>query len=326
MRRIFIAIVLISLLAPSIANAWNETGHATVALIAYRQLSDHQKQQIAAILKQHPHYKQFLSTDLPPGVSEDEWAFLKAAVWPDWIRPSRPGDRQFKDATITHFNQALWHYITIPWVPRTDAEKIDATTLPSREEPNILTALDLNLAKLKSDDATPEDKAVALCWLEHLIGDVHQPLHAISIVNTMYPNGDQGGNLFAVRANGNVMRLHGYWDELLGTSDGYGAVDFLATEIMLKPQCDPAKLPQYKSDTTFSSWADESHSLGAAVAYLNGRLRGVPYADYQDQKLTAEDVPALPPSYQSTAREVAEQRVALAGYRLADQLKAIFKD
>ena len=74
---------------PNAALAWNETGHMTVALIAYRQLSDSQKQKVAEILKAHPHYKLRLNADLPDGVNADEWAFLRAATWPDRNRPPR---------------------------------------------------------------------------------------------------------------------------------------------------------------------------------------------------------------------------------------------
>ena len=71
--------------------AWNDTGHMTVAEIAYRQLDDAQKQKVADILKQHPHYQLLLHAHVPEGVDADEWAFLKAATWPDFVRPIARG-------------------------------------------------------------------------------------------------------------------------------------------------------------------------------------------------------------------------------------------
>jgi hypothetical protein len=322
--RIFAAVtILTTLLLAPIADAWNETGHMTVALIAYRQLSDKQKQQIAEILKAHPHYKLFLTKDLPEGVNEDEFAFVKAAAWPDWVRPSRPGDRMYKDTAITHFHHGPWHYIDIAYIADEKTSHIDMAKLPNRQEPNILTALDLNAKLLQAEDTKPQDRAVALSWVEHLIGDVHQPLHAATLYSAEFPTGDQGGNLLDVRANGYVMKLHGFWDDLVGTSDSYVQVEFLASNILAESQCDPTHMSEYKSDTTFSSWADESFRYAVGVVYLNGHLRGLPLVANATTRPAEDDVPTLPESYMQTARELAERRIALAGYRLADQLKAM---
>ena len=55
------------------------------------------------------------------------------------------------------------------------------------------------------------------CWLFHLVGDVHQPLHTVSLFKTKYPDGDRGGNLVFVRAkrSGAILDLHQLWDGLL---------------------------------------------------------------------------------------------------------------
>src|SRR5262245_36945752 len=81
-------VVLLLLSAPGAAFAWNDTGHMTVAMIAWRQLSDVQRTKVGELLKQHPHYKLFLAANAPEGVAEDEWAFLRAAIWSDFVRPS----------------------------------------------------------------------------------------------------------------------------------------------------------------------------------------------------------------------------------------------
>jgi hypothetical protein len=328
-------IVISTVLASPAARAWNETGHMTVALIAWRRLDDAQKQKIATILRQHPHYAEYLAKNVPPGVSEDEWAFMKAAVWPDWVRPSRPGDRTtpFKDARITRYNQPLWHYIDIPFVPRSAAGKVDPATAPAATQAstqpaeNILTALALNAAKLRATDTAPADRAVALAWLEHLVGDLHQPLHATTLYNEEYPIGDKGGNSVAVRGEGNITNLHAYWDDLMGVSgDAYPAVDFLATDVTSDPRCDPSRSPRYQKDSTFRSWADESHDYGVALTYLSGRLRTASYVAWQQHQVPDESIPSLPPGYAANARDLARQRIALAGWRLADQIKALIGD
>lgn len=323
---VIFGLILAALLPCTAAQAWNDTGHMVCALIAYRNLDDDCKQKVTDLLRQHPHYKLFLTAKTPQGVSPDEWAFLKAATWPDFVRPSRPGDRFFKDATITHFHHGPWHYIDIPFVPDDQRDRIDPTTRPSQPEPqNILTALDQNTQTLRSPDSPAADKAVALAWIEHLVQDLHQPLHACTLYSAEYPDGDKGGNELAVRADGNVMRLHGYWDELIGTSDAYLAIDFTATQIANDPLLSAARLEPYLANKELRAWAAESHDYAVALVYLNGRLRAAPYLEYQEHRINAEQVPALPPSYTQNARELARFRIALAGYRLAQQIKLILK-
>ena len=91
MRKLIIVVGLVLLCGSRAALAWNQTGHMTVALIAWRELSDSQKQQASELLKAHPHYTKLLLEHKPDNVNESEWAFIRAAVWPDMVRPARPG-------------------------------------------------------------------------------------------------------------------------------------------------------------------------------------------------------------------------------------------
>ena len=252
----FVVSLLAMIVVAPPARAWNETGHMIVAQIAYRQLDEGQKQQIAAILRTHPHYQLYLTAKVPAGVNEDEWAFMRASTWPDFVRPASSSDRNYKDPSVTRFHHGDWHYVTIPFVPERDKEFFSTTapaakaagapstkpaTLPMKPQPNILTALDESMKQLADSGAKPEDRAVSLCWALHLIGDIHQPLHAASLFSAGFPTGDKGGNDIAIRADGGVIKLHSYWDELLGTSDAYTAIDFVATELCIDPTCDPAQ-------------------------------------------------------------------------------------
>ena len=45
----------------------------------------------------------------------------------------------------------------------------------------------------------PAKRGIALSWLFHLIGDVHQPLHAVQLFTREYPKGDRSGGDFCVR-------------------------------------------------------------------------------------------------------------------------------
>jgi hypothetical protein len=327
MRRLCVATLsLLVVLSASRASAWNETGHMTVAEIAWRQLSDGQRQRVAALLKTHPHYALYLNANRSEGVDESEWAFLRAAAWPDFVRPAKPGseDEKFKGPEITHFHQGPWHYVTIPWVPPRERAMINPTTLPSRVEPSAIGAYDINSKLFAQADANSADRAVALAWIEHLVGDIHQPLHAASMFSSQYPTGDKGGNDQAIRPGGGPpMNLHSYWDGSLGTSDAYEAIAFLADQITGDPRLAPAKIPEIAKDTTFTSWADESYAWAGSLVYLNGRLRSVPWPQWQSKLIMEDEVPALPPSYAPNARALAERRVATAGYRLAAEIKRL---
>jgi hypothetical protein len=73
----------------------------------------------------------------------------------------------------------------------------------------------------------------------------------------------------------------------------------------------------YNGSDSFERWArDESHPLAIAAAYRDGRLAGA--AD-------KANAPRLSESYTIEARALAARRMALAGYRLADILRAIFR-
>jgi hypothetical protein len=51
--------------------------------------------------------------------------------------------------------------------------------------------------------------------LIHYIGDIHQPLHATSRFTSKYPEGDRGGNSFALTSSDGVTQLHALWDSVL---------------------------------------------------------------------------------------------------------------
>ena len=317
-----LAFINILFFAP-LARAWNDNGHMVVALITYRQLDDAHRRQVDALLKQHPHYDLCLSQNREEGVNAEEWAFMRAATWPDWVRPARggtPEPERFKGPEITKYHQGLWHFVTIPWVPTTQRSAMDPSTLPSRPEPNILTALAENEKILAKKDGSPHDRAVALAWLEHLVGDLHQPLHAGGMFSIDFPKGDKGGNDILVRSNGAVMKLHSVWDGALGNSDSYLAIAFVADQIMRDPILSEANLPELKKNTTFDSWAMESWHYAGAMAYLNGRLRYASAYAYEMREVNDENVPPLPETYMINANDLAKRRAAQAGARLAHLL------
>src|SRR5271169_467286 len=194
-----VAVLALALL-PAPVLAWNEHGHMVVARLAWNQLSADQRAKVVAILKNHPHYADYLAARKPEGFTEDEWVFMRAATWPDWVRGKRDHDRP------------TWHYINYPIIPPGSAVEAADHEPPAKQE-NIVNQLAVCIEKIKT--GTDEEKAVYMTWLFHLVGDIHQPLHCTAVYSERFPDGDRGGNLAIVRTRTSSTNLHSFWDGLL---------------------------------------------------------------------------------------------------------------
>ena len=182
---------------------------------------------------------------------------------------------------------------------------------------SILLAYQTNLDILRGaeSDAT---KAVALCWVFHLIGDVHQPLHTVALFTTQFPppEGDRGGTRFYIRVGegAHTISLHTFWDDLILGSERFQSVRNTATALRLQSDHARAQIPELR-ETRFEEWAkQESFSLAKDQTYHNGQLRGSTNKDQGE---------VLPADYIPTVKPLAERRIVLAGYRLADVLTQI---
>jgi hypothetical protein len=227
---------------------------------------------------------------------------MLAARWPDDIR---------KDPAFHH---GPWHYINLPYKPEGQpATVLTADPLPE----NILRAYRVNLELLQST-APESTKAVALCWVFHLVGDVHQPLHTIALFTIQFPapEGDRGGTRFYIRphAESHTISLHTFWDDLILGSEQFQSVRNTATALRLQPDHARLQLPEL-AETRFEHWAkQESFPLAKDQAYRNGQLPGSRDEDQGE---------VFPADYIATVKPLAERRMVLAGYRLADVLQQV---
>ena len=77
----------------------------------------------------------------------------------------------------------------------------------------------IEFEKLERGNAKDSEKAIGIAWLEHLIGDIYQPLHASARVTDLEPKGDQGANLFLLTPQGTprdkLENLHWFWDSIV---------------------------------------------------------------------------------------------------------------
>jgi hypothetical protein len=110
----------------------------------------------------------------------------------------------------------VWHYINWPFKPDGQPASVQ---IREPEPVNILTALVEN-ERVVAKETDPERKAVALAWLFHLVGDIHQPLHTAQLFTIEYPQGDRGGNEICVRVTQDrqPMDLHRFWDGVITSS------------------------------------------------------------------------------------------------------------
>lgn len=329
----FVAAILI---ASESARAWNDAGHMLVARIAWLRMTPAERSKVTDLLKKHPHYESYLIAKCPDDVSRDEWAFLKAATWSDYIRPPKTLEPEQVATHERHkFHRGPWHYINFPYRAGQAESTLPAEALPN--ETNILDQIEKsqNVLRgiLKSDVGAVADisheanRAVRVCWLFHLVGDLHQPMHAIALVDEkLFPDGDhgdQGGNLLAIRPDGKAkpQRLHAYWDGILGYDSRFGSVCDFADLLARDPTLAPDKLEELAARKTPRDWAAESYAAAKTHAYRDGKLPRVPYAEVEAKKVDADQVPAVSTFDGANSRTLARRRVVVAGNRLAETLK-----
>jgi hypothetical protein len=260
-------------LVPTPAFAWGKTGHRVVAAIADSQLSGLAR----------AHVEQILG----PGESLDE-----AANWPDEMR-SAPGDFWQKTATP-------WHYVTLNGIVYDHA--------PS--EGDALEALNRFSKTLQDPAASREDKQLALRFVVHLVGDLHQPLH----------NGkccDKGGNDVKVTWFGKPTNLHVVWDSQIVDEEQLSFTELAA------------KLERHIANDDVIRWWDiNPRDWMSESAQIRDTLYPPPAKPKKGQKAKKGQplLPDLSYGYVFKFTPVMERRLSQGGVRLAAYLNAIFAE
>ena len=197
---------LLLILPPLPAQAWSEGGHHLISVLAFRQLPKDKQDELIRILKAHPRFEQDFK--LPSKVrNADEWLIGRAGYWPDVAR-SQP-----------QYNRPNWHYqlgpvLTVGSVePPAVPGPLPANATAETKELHIAQALELNTLILHDKIKPDAERAIALCWVAHLVADAHQPCHAGSLyVEGVFPEGDRGANSIKTKQS----NMHALWDGLLG--------------------------------------------------------------------------------------------------------------
>ena len=94
-----------------------------------------------------------------------------------------------------------------------------------------------------------------------------------------------------------------------------------ATTLRNRPEFARNQLTELAT-SDFESWADESFEIATKISYQNGAVPGTPKGDHKNCAEIA-DASLLPAGYARIAGRIADRRIMLAGYRLAEMLKRV---
>lgn len=247
-------VLLFSLLAQP-AYAWNRVGHQAIADIAEHQLDAVARQKVADLLAQ-----------------EGYRTLSDIAHWADLQKQEHPGE-------------GVSHSVRLPL----DGASFTADACPSGF--CVTTAIDHYEQVLADPNASKGAQLEALKYLVHLVGDVHQPLHATA----------RTGGAQVVILDGRTSTLHKVWDSAFAASHMSGS--------QVAEQAERDAGPQQGGGTP-SDWAIESRDVArTSIFSMFPRLN--PRAT------------ALPADYTRTNWSVAATRLVQAGTRLAQVLNRV---
>jgi hypothetical protein len=307
-RSLVIAAAIIASISP--AYGWDETGHKITAYIAWQRMTPEVRERVVKILLAAPEDSDigalYMSNNSRSLESKRREFFMLMATWPDIIR-----DKSF-EVRFKKYANGNWHYKDTFWTSKVGK----AVLLEDNGESGLAMQKIADFNQVIRGTASDADKAIAIAWLEHLIGDMHQPLHASGKVTDENPKGDQGGNLFLLTPKGTPRdkqeNLHWFWDSIVGryqpnAKDQCDAdyIDPIADQIIrLYPY---EKVKDRLNDDKFDLWAKESLDIAMSEVY-----KDVTFFESPSDK------------YKKKAFEIAQQRLALAGYRMADLFNEVF--
>ena len=250
--------------------AWGQERHSIVAEIAQRRLDAGTLEKIKTLLK-----------DEAPEVEAPQVALASIASWAD-------------DYRAQHEQSTNWHFVNIPYERNTYDPAVNCKRDPKFGD-CIINAIERSRATLADCSKPPKERAEALKFLVHFVGDIHQPLHAAE------RNNDHGGNDVQVTFFGKSMKLHALWDTGLIMHTVYAWGTYVER---LETRWFPGRDLTGLDGGTPVDWALESHELARELAY------NIP------------DGSVLADNYYRDVLPVVNRQLALGGVRLARLLKS----
>jgi hypothetical protein len=288
--------------------AWSEGGHNIIAIMAFRMLDPQDQQTLISILKEHPQFDSEFK--LPEGLTDrvqvDEYIIGRSGYWPDVAR-------KYKE-----FDRPTWHYqlgatkVIGNVTPPEDPNELPPDATSETQELHVVQAIALNKRILSSSSESLSEKAKAICWLAHLVADIHQPCHAGSLYfEGIIPEGDRGANSIRTKQS---INMHALWDGLLGRSNDASDIRRRIVEIQNNTEFSNKalslmKTPRYDEPT---KWVEESRALSNEFVYTSEVLEYV-----QSSTPSSSMQLELSEEYLKKAGLVSQQQARIASARLA---------
>lgn len=332
---------------PKAALAWADGGHKAIAIIVWEKLGENERAWVTDILKQHPLWDEHFAVPMAEelGANPDEstrqkWLFAQAAVWPDIIR----GPRGARVNPWEKWHRPTWHYIDYPIFASPEAraamgDKVKPGAMdwqPGRANflearLNVVQTIKKALHDLADPSLPAPDRAVMLCWLFHLVGDIHQPCHSATLFDpAKLATGDRGANGTTIEGLPSSP-LHAYWDDLL---NGPGASFPTATKTaaaLLEDEALAQAASTNAKELAPEVWAQESNGIASLHVYTPAVLASLSSAQtssysrngqtYSSVILRLSDSDLA--TYKKEALSIARHRALIAALRLTAQVRAI---
>jgi hypothetical protein len=303
---------------------WSEGGHHVIAELAFSLLSEGEQQQLVAILAEHPRFAEDFKT--PDAITDSKeihrWMLGRAGYWPDVARKQ------------PLFDRPTWHYElgsslvigdeTKTAVPQRPGALPEAATLQTQEL-HISQAVELCRKALRDKQRPASERALAICWLAHLVADAHQPCHAGSLyTDSLFTeaDGDRGANRIFTQQKRN---LHAAWDQALGEKFSPRGLRrrmnaAQSSQELIQIGKDSIAKP---NSLCVQSWLDESRELAVKHVYTDEVLTWV---NAQKDLDSAKRQPlSLSLSYLRNMGVVSQRRAVEAAYRLSAVWKECLK-
>jgi hypothetical protein len=242
---------------PARTAAWGRIGHQAIADVAQQRLSPAAKKGVYELL--HGATLASVATEA------DNWVH-------------------------SHPETERWHWVDIPITAAHYDAARDCKTEEGRGD-CVIAEIDRLVATLRDRERPEDERAQALKFLVHFVGDLHCPVHSGD-------NADRGGNDTPVVFFDRLTQVHSVWDS--------GAINRIAPTVTEWDELLEKSTLTVSAEGTPIQWAEEAHDLARDVAY----------------RLPADKV--LGQDYVDLARPVVELQLLRAGVRLAKMLNDIF--
>lgn len=308
----FLILLIFCLMFAASVPAWDDAGHKLTMYIAWEQMSPAARERVVKILLSAPEDSDlsvFYLQDSRSTAAKQRELFMIAATWADIVR-----DKNFKTRNAK-YHRGNWHYQDTFW--REVNGKVELIPDMKSDAENAVERLFAFDKSLRDAAISDSEKAIALAWILHLSGDIHQPLHTSGRVTEYDPKGDGGGNRFKLSPKGakgdDDLNLHWFWDSIVKrvtprVNDACDADYLPPIAWAMMKKYPPAKMQSRLKFGKFDEWQREGFQIASTKLYPASLKFGEPPPD----------------EYKKMAFEIAEEQVALAGYRLGAMLNQIF--